>query len=58
MWYRRDAMKAYQSRIQQQDRLATRYLKIGQSTQSPYYKMDKDYIANLHKNFEKGEVIQ
>lgn len=38
--------------------LPTRYLKIGQSTQSPYYKMDKDYIANLHKNFEKGEVIQ
>ena len=51
-------MKAYQSRIQQQDRLAIRYLKIGQSTQSPYCKMDKDYVANLHKNFEKGEVIQ
>ena len=51
-------MKAYQSRMQQQERLAIRYLKIGQYTQSPYYKMDKDYIANLHKNFEKGEVIQ
>lgn len=38
--------------------LPSRYLKIGQSTQSPYCKMDKDYVANLHKNFEKGEVIQ
>ena len=51
-------LKAVQSRIQQQDRVAIRYLKIGQSTQSPYCKMDKDYIPKLDKNFEKGEVIQ
>lgn len=38
LWHIRVAKKAYQSRIQQQERLANRYLKIVSSTQSPYYK--------------------
>ena len=42
----RDAKKAYQSRMQQQERLAIRYLKIGQSSQCPYYKGIKIIFQN------------
>lgn len=45
----RDAKKAYQSRMQQQERLAIRYLKIGQSSQCPYYKGIKIIFQNLLK---------
>ena len=34
------------------------YLKIGQYTQSSYCKMDKDSIANLHKNVENTVGIR
>lgn len=44
-------MKAYQSRIQQQERLANRYLKIVSSTQSPYYKGIKIIFQSYHKTF-------
>ena len=42
-------LKAVQSRMQQQERLAIRYLKIGQSTQSPYYKGLKIIFQNYTK---------
>lgn len=42
-------MKAYQSRIQQQERLANRYLKIVSSTQSPYYKGIKIIFQSYKK---------
>ena len=45
----RDAKKAYQSRMQQQERLAIRYLKIGQSSQCPYYKGIKIIFQNYVK---------
>lgn len=45
----RDAKKAYQSRMQQQERLAIRYLKIGQSSQCPYYKGIKIIFQNYTK---------
>ncbi|RHH24715.1 hypothetical protein DW218_05925 [Bacteroides eggerthii] len=45
----RDAKKAYQSRMQQQERLAIRYLKIGQSSQCPYYKGIKIIFQNYRK---------
>ena len=48
----RDAKKAYQSRMQQQERLAIRYLKIGQSSQCPYYKGIKIIFQNYEKYLE------
>ena len=48
----RDAKKAYQSRMQQQERLAIRYLKIGQSSQCPYYKGIKIIFQNYKKYLE------
>lgn len=41
--------KAYLSRVQQQERLAIRYLKIGLSAQSPYYKGIKIIFQNYDK---------
>ena len=49
LWHIRVAKKAYQSRIQQQERLAIRYLKIGQSSQCPYYKGIKIIFQNYTK---------
>lgn len=48
----RDAKKAYQSRMQQQERLAIRYLKIGQSSQCPYYKG----IKIIFQNFSNKQI--
>lgn len=50
LWHIRVAKKAYQSRIQQQERLANRYLKIGLSTQNPYSKG----IRRLFQNYIKS----
>ena len=59
----RDAKKAYQSRMQQQERLAIRYLKIGQSSQCPYYKGIKIIFQNYEevlvtKNNRKFTIIR
>ena len=51
----RDAKKAYQSRMQQQERLAIRYLKIGQSSQCPYYKGIKIIFQNYGKYLPEME---
>lgn len=51
----RDAKKAYQSRMQQQERLAIRYLKIGQSSQCPYYKGIKIIFQNYKKNLNLSQ---
>lgn len=54
----RDAKKAYQSRMQQQERLAIRYLKIGQSSQCPYYKGIKIIFQNYTKfGLEKQNLL-
>jgi len=52
----RDAKKAYQSRMQQQERLAIRYLKIGQSSQCPYYKGIKIIFQNYEKIFYSADA--
>ena len=45
--------KAYLSRVQQQERLAIRYLKIGLSAQSPYYKGIKIIFQIYQKSSER-----
>lgn len=52
--------KAYLSRVQQQERLAIRYLKIGLSAQSPYYKGIKIIFQIYYKYwqlYQMGYII-
>lgn len=58
LWYRRDAKKAYQSRVLQQERLATHYLKIGLSTQIPYSKRIRRLFQIYGKNLELLKNMQ